>query len=275
LKPETSLLWQITGNSLKKPSFLYGTIHIQDKRVFSFDNIVLDKLYSCDAYAMETLLDDIDPAKLQKVFLMRNNTLKNLLNEKEYNKLKTLLADKFNLDISALEKTKPMFLSSRLLQFYEMKEMPEALDLYFYKIAKEKGKILLGIEKFSEQISAVNKVSLYDQCNMLRQLINKPDAIENKFNELLNAYLDSDFTKILKLTKDKSISQNFNNVFIINRNRIMAERIIKYSKKYSVFFALGTGHLAGKDGIINLLKNKGFILTPLKFSFNYETSTIN
>ena len=41
-----SLLWKVTGKDLKEPSYLYGSIHIQDQRVFSFDTTVLTALYS-------------------------------------------------------------------------------------------------------------------------------------------------------------------------------------------------------------------------------------
>ena len=89
-----SLLWEITKKGIEHPSYLYGTIHIQDKRVFSFDRIVTDKLYSCDVYAMESIIDDIDPVSLQKVFFMKKHSLKELLKPKEYNALSIVLHDK-------------------------------------------------------------------------------------------------------------------------------------------------------------------------------------
>ncbi|HRW20642.1 MAG TPA: TraB/GumN family protein, partial [Bacteroidales bacterium] len=51
-----SLLWEITGKGFEKPSYLYGTIHIQDKRVFAFDSVVYEKINFCDAFAMEVLM---------------------------------------------------------------------------------------------------------------------------------------------------------------------------------------------------------------------------
>ena len=60
-----SLLWKVTGKDLKEPSYLYGSIHIQDQRVFAFDTTVLTALYSCDAFAMEILMDELDPQEVK------------------------------------------------------------------------------------------------------------------------------------------------------------------------------------------------------------------
>lgn len=65
-----SLLWKVSGKNMKAPSYLYGTIHIQDERVFSFDNTVYNALFSCDAFAMEVLLDEVDPVQMHECMMM-------------------------------------------------------------------------------------------------------------------------------------------------------------------------------------------------------------
>jgi uncharacterized protein len=270
-----SLLWEISGNYLKKPSYIYGTIHIQDKRVFTFDNIVYEKFNECEAFAMEALIDDIDPLSLQNVFLMKRHTLKSLLEEDIYDKLKIIIQKELNSDISIFEKTKPMFISSLLIQSYEAGDMAEALDMYFLKLAKEKNKEIFGIETFNQQLSVVKKISIKEQCDMLIDMIKEPDLLGKKFNDLLEAYINADLNKILKLSKEKALSNNFNNVFIKDRNKRMARKIISFSKKHSTFNTLGAGHLPGDDGIVNLLKNKGYTLTPIKFGFNNREANNN
>src|SRR4051812_19040402 len=54
-----NLLWKISGNGLNKPSYLFGTMHLRDKRVFDFSDSVLVKLQECDAFAMEVIPDSI------------------------------------------------------------------------------------------------------------------------------------------------------------------------------------------------------------------------
>lgn len=265
-----SLLWEINKKGIEHPSYLYGTIHIQDQRVFCFDSIVTDKLMNCEAYAMESVIDEIPPSILNKVFFMKKQTLRDVLDRKNYEKLESILKEKFNMDISMFERTKPLFVSSALVQFYEYRDMPEALDMFFLKIARENHKTIIGIEKFREQLATVNKISVQEQCKMLIELIKDPDSIEKKFNDLLEAYLNADFKMIEKLSSDKSIFADFNKAFLTERNKKMAYRIGRYCKMQSTFCAVGAGHLVGKYGLVNLLTDKGFDLTPVKFSFNLK-----
>jgi uncharacterized protein len=262
-----SLLWEITGKGIKKPSYLYGTIHIQDKRVFSFDETVYDKFNSCEAFAMETIIDEIDPLSMQDIFMMKRHKLRDLMDEEHYKKLSNIIRKNFNSDISLFEKTKPIFITSQLIQFYEAKDMAEALDMHFLRLARDSGKLILGIEKFSHQLAAVNKIPVYEQCDMLKKFIDKPETIQDKYNELLDAYLSKDFKSIKKLIKDTSFSDNFNYIFISERNRKMARKIGVFCKKYSTFNAFGAGHLIGKESVISLLKEKGFNVKPIGFSF--------
>src|SRR3989344_4320498 len=67
---ENALLWEISGNGLKQPSFLYGTIHIQRKEVFNYDSIVNVIFDTCAAYAMELNMDEISPFSAAKKMMM-------------------------------------------------------------------------------------------------------------------------------------------------------------------------------------------------------------
>src|SRR5688572_11063629 len=67
---DKTLLWEITGNGLKTPSYLYGTIHIQNARVFAYDTIVAHIFNGCDAYAMELNMDDMKMAEMMKFMMM-------------------------------------------------------------------------------------------------------------------------------------------------------------------------------------------------------------
>jgi uncharacterized protein len=50
----------------------------------------------------------------------------------------------------------------------------------------------------------------------------------------------------------------------------MAERLTVMLESQTVFCAVGAAHLAGEGGILNYLREKGFVLTPVKFEFLSE-----
>ncbi len=260
-----SLLWKITGKGLKKPSYLYGTIHIQDKRVFAFDDTVLNTLKSCDAYAMELNPEKIDPQKMKKLTLMKKHTIKELLTQEEYDKLDKYLREKTGSSVMLFNKVKPFFIQSQIMQLDMPKDEAEALDLYFFKYAKKHNLKVYGIEKLKEQLAAVNKISLKDQAKMLMQSVE--DTTSQNFEDLVSAYRSQDLKKLYKLLRDTTLPQNFEEAFLIKRNKVMAKRISKFIKKQSVFNAIGAAHLAGEHGVIALLRKKGYTVEPVHFEF--------
>ncbi len=265
-----SLLWKITGNGLKTPSYLYGTIHIQDKRVFSFDTTVTNAFNSCDAFAMEILLSKVKPETLKKATIMKKGSLKELMSEDDYKLVAKVFHEKTGANILLYDKMKPFFLSSQIEQADMPKDMDEALDLYFYKLAEKQGKSTFGVEKFEQQVAAIDKVSLKDQIKMLIDAVK--DTSKDDFSDLLNAYLNFNLNKLMELTsKDTTLPGNFAEAFLINRNKVMAKSIKKLTKKHKIFVAVGAAHLPGDKGVIKLLRDYGFTVEPVKFKFNYKS----
>ncbi len=260
-----SLLWKITGKGLKKPSYLYGTIHIQDKRVFAFDDTVLNTLKSCDAYAMELNPEKIDGKELKQFMLMKKHTLKDLLTPEEYKELDNFMQEKLGQSALLYNKTKPFFIQSQLMQLSMPKDEEEALDMFFFKQAKAAGMDVYGIEKLKEQLAAVNKISLKDQAKMLMETVR--DTTNQNFEDLVKAYRNEDLKKLSELLKDTTLPGNFEEAFLIKRNKVMAKRISKLIKKQSVFNAIGAAHLPGEHGVIELLRKKGYTVEPVPFKF--------
>lgn len=262
-----SLLWEITGKGIKHPSYLYGTIHIQDKRVFSYDKIVEDKINECKAYAMEILMDDVKPEVAQAAVIMENQSLDKLLSKEDYTLLDSVFKAKTGTGIALYKKMKPFFIMSQLMQSDMNQDMELALDLHFLDIAKKNGKKTLGIEDFEDQIGAVDKLPLEAQCEMLMESIKNPSDESDKFDEMLAAYLNAELTTLMILINDTTMPAVFNDEFIVKRNIKMANNIAKFAKKQSSFCAIGAAHLPGSDGVIELLRSKGLEVKPVLFKF--------
>ncbi|GAB4277487.1 MAG: hypothetical protein Kow0068_00610 [Marinilabiliales bacterium] len=260
------MLWEISGKGINK-SYLYGTIHIQDKRVFQYDPIVEEKIKECDAYAMELLLDEIDKEELEKSMYMKKTTIKELLTQEEYKLLDSLMKAKTGMGLILFNKMKPFFISSQLMQTDMSKDMEDALDMHFLKIARQEGKLTFGIEKLSDQVQAIDKISLKDQCKMLMESLNDTTQATASFDNLLKAYLEANLDTMIILSSDTSLPELFNKAFLIDRNKGMAKNIIKICKKHKTFNAIGAAHLGGKDGVIELIRKKGYIVKPIPFDF--------
>lgn len=264
-----SLLWKVSGKNIKSPSFIYGTIHIQDKRVFEFDKTVLDALLSCDAFAMEILLDEVSPSEIKEAMFMKKHTIKDFLTPQQYEILDSIVKVKTGVGMIIYNKMKPFFLSSQIMQLSIKKDMELPLDLYFLKIARENNKSCFGVEKFSHQVAAIDAIPLKDQVDMLYQGLT--DTVRNndsiKLNEMLNAYLNFDLQAVFEMTQDTSLPENFNKAFLIDRNKVMVKNFINIAKKHSLFCAVGAAHLPGEKGILELLREKGYVVEPVVFKW--------
>ena len=49
-----SLLWEISGNGLDKPSYLYGTMHVSKKIAFRLDDVFFEALNKSEIVALES-----------------------------------------------------------------------------------------------------------------------------------------------------------------------------------------------------------------------------
>lgn len=253
-----SLLWKISGKDIKE-SYIYGTIHIQDERVFVFEDIVKQKIDKCEAFSMEILFDNIDFSKMQKLMLMKDKTLEEILKSEELKKLDEYIKEKSGLSIALFRKIKPFFIYAQLLQLQMNSDRKLAMDLEFMYYAKKKNKNLYGLESIEDQIKAIDKISLQEQAKMLLSLVEEKNKMQEELEQLINLYLSQDIDKLFSHTiENEDMPAKFEKYFITNRNKKMTREIIKISRKKSCFHTVGSAHLGGANGILQLLKNKGY-----------------
>ena len=227
---------------MKQPSYLYGSIHIQDARVFAFDStVVLGTLQSCDAFAMEILMDEIDPMELKKSqFMPKGKLLSKMMKPADFAKLDSVCKAKLGITAYFVNGYKPFFLSSALQQADMAKDKEDALDLYFLKKARAAGKNCYGVEQYQDQIAAIDAISLKEQIKMLVESLEmtEQDSVQSEFEELLNAYLTYNFDKMLELSNDPSMPKKFNKVFQDFSNKFPIEEYAYMRIEYNLVMAI-------------------------------------
>lgn len=257
-----TLLWKINGDDLPGPSYLFGTIHVREKRVFDFNDSVMVKLNEVDAYAMEVLMDDdIESEIAGKLMLEEGQTLQDLYTPQEYKTLKKFFSSKLNIDISSYDHMKPFVLLT-LLSAYDIQftdAMSIEVDRFLLKLADKAGKQLLGIETLDEQLNMFDEISH----DMLLYSVEHYDEVSDGYEKLVDAYTKEDLDQLFKYITESPEMEGSVDKMIFQRNITMADRMVKMAREQTTFFAVGAGHLPGKDGIIDLLKRKGYTVTPV------------
>lgn len=262
-----SLFWEISGNGLEEPSYLYGTMHTQDERAFDFKDGVLDAFNNCSAYAMELNMDSVDQMEIMSLLMMEGDAaLDNLLTEEEYEYVNTFFTDSVGVGLIMFNKMQPMYTSSMVSLRSLNSQESEALDLYFFSMAKEQGKAVYGLEEMVEQIGAFNSIDYGKQAEGLVEAVDAAydGSGDAEVAAMMDVYANGDLDSLLVMTQsaDSDLDSNFSKTFLIDRNHRMANRAVPMIKEGSVFIAVGAAHLPGEQGVIELLRAKGYTVTP-------------
>jgi uncharacterized protein len=132
----SSLLWQISGNGLEEPSYLFGTLHLICPERFSFPVEWMFYFYNTSQLVLE--LDLSDPGLAQEfqegMFMTDGNSIEGLLDTPDLQILADFLADSVDLDITHTRRIMPMLLSAFLYP-HMLRCQPESYDYYLTEIA--------------------------------------------------------------------------------------------------------------------------------------------
>ncbi len=83
--------------------------------------------------------------------------------------------------------------------------------------------------------------------------------------KMIAVYKQNDVEKIYRFIKDNGGDGDFETALLVTRNKRWIPVIKKATAEKASFFAVGAGHLGGKEGVIALLKKEGYTLTPVLY----------
>ena len=268
------LLWKITGNGLKKPSYLFGTHHLIP---ISFLDSVPGLYKAFNASEMiigEMILSNLDAtAMMQKAAIMPNHIkMKDLLDEKDYQLVDAELKRVLKMGLNDLSILNP----SLILTLYEMEIYKQLTgfsddiksDSYFQLVGSEKGKKMLGLETIEQQISLLfENGTLQRQANLLLASIHEKESALNdmlRLNKLYRAGAIDEMVVMAKKTGDLTQFTEAEYAKIVDeRNADWMTKLPVQMQATSCFIAVGALHLGGEKGVVKLLQKAGFKVTAV------------
>lgn len=270
-----SILWEVSGNGLEEPSYLFGTIHISDERVFHWNDSLMICFDSCQTMAGELSMDEIDMAEVAYALKMPGDTtLKMLLSKKDYKLVKKYVRKNCGLLVRLLiNKIKPIYISVLINEgdLTEKSKEEEGknklfLDHYLQELAKQRGMEVKGLETALEQLNAIEVMSLEEQAQALVEEIKThkdQEEGEDILESMIQAYITHDLDSLYSLFIGNQFTEPLMESLIYNRNRVMLRRMIPLMHQSSTFVAVGAAHLPGDQGLIKLLRENGYVLRPV------------
>lgn len=267
-KKYPSLLWEITGNGLKKPSYLFGTMHVSSKLAFHLSDSFYNAIQKVDAVALE-----LNPEKWQGQMasldqLKLNYTRYARATGNDYLKENSFAISNYEDELKTALSTEPAMVNGLLYRSYKAKEDFEEdtfLDLYIFQTGKKLGKRATGVEDYYETEKIILQ-AYADMANDKKKKVIDTDgeSMGDIVEKLQDAYKRGDLDMMDSLDNITNQSAAFREKFMYRRNEIQAASIDTILKKSSLFVGVGAAHLAGEKGVIELLRKMGYRLRPVK-----------
>lgn len=260
-KSNYNLLWQISGKGLSKPSYLFGSMHVKDKRAFNFSDSLIKAMESTSAFVMEvhpdSLMKSFFEAKIERAGKKR---ITELITAEQIAELVKRFEAKngFVPDSSMLDN--PVLVAALMNDQVNRKDdMQTFVDAYLYGIARTMKKKIYGLEKPEDQVKL-----LYGSDAKIASLFDvDEEATAESMEKMVNVYAKGNLDDITALLSEESDDQ----LDLVNRNEVMANGIIKLIQADNLFVAVGAAHLNGEKGIISLLTRAGYTLRPVTATF--------
>ena len=256
---DKSLLWEISGNGLSKSSYLYGTIHMICGNDYFLSEKTKKAFNATESLFLEIDLSDPNELVFMQKAAMSTEPLSKKLTAKQLSDLDIILRKNTGMTIQQVDNYSMLTVLSLIsmksfgcenLKFYEME---------FIGLAKESKKSIGGLETIEAQIQFLNKAySADDMIAMLQETNDEETA------KMVQNYVNENLPELYKeLTTPKLMNENSKKWMLEVRNTNWVVKMPDIMKDKSTFFAVGAAHLLGEQGVINLLRKKGYTVKPI------------
>lgn len=264
LSTQGQLLWRVSGPSMSQPSYLFGTFHLTCKDQFWVDDSVRVALKQVKGLVLE--LNMRDPALMsdfiQSSRLPAGTTLLQDWPNTKKDSFSVALKQQYKLDAKNYETLQPMVLMSAL--YPKILNCPTAsYELFLMEEAQKLQLSLTGLEKASDQMKAMGRIPLSKQMESVYQMVLDPAHSRKEFDELWQLYQTKRIEELFVKTSEDPQLGAYQEYLLDERNRNWVDILPTMMAEKPVFIAVGAGHLGGKQGVIRLLRAKGYRVEPV------------
>ena len=268
---QKTFLWKVRSKT--NTVYVLGSYHLSKKEIYPLNQKIENAFDQSDILVVEANVNDIKKVDIQKfmesALYPANDTLEKHLSTETYEWVKKETSG-LGIPIELINKQKPWFLSMTLVSLESLKlgfDPDYGIDKYFISKAEGKKKIL-ELESLVYQIDLLSNLSDKDQELFLIYTLKDLNIMEQELDKLTQAWISGD-TKGMETILTRSVSEDkrLSSIFeklIYERNRKMVSKIEDFLRTKEVYFVMvGAGHLVGNQGIIEILKGKGYLVEQL------------
>ncbi len=260
-----SLLWRIEKPG-QKASWLFGTMHMICKEDYVWTPAMENALKQSETVCFEMDMDD--PAVLMQVAMgLIDNSGKKLRDHftpEQYARLDKYITDSLQGNLAMFDQMKPFALQALFLTKGGVCDSFLSYENEIVRQAQQDNKQVAGLETPEQQLAVINNIPADSVVAAIMNMVENPGQDWMQYREMTTLYRAQDLLGLHRLIGNAKGMDGVLNIFLDDRNRQWVGSMEKMMKKDVVFFAVGAGHLGGENGVISLLRQEGYTITPVK-----------
>jgi uncharacterized protein len=262
-----SLFWEVSGNELMEPSYLFGTFHLEGSDFVDSLTTVKQKLEAARTFAGEIIFDSSMQGKLAAYTIMKDSTLKMILGTSGFDSTAKWFNELTGMELAMYNQAHPVVVQMVLLTALQHKiyrNDSEPMDIYFQRQAKSKDKKLTGLETLEKQMDIMfNSKTLRQNGEQLLDLVSNKEHIRDSLIRMNVLYHQQDIEGLYKMMKAEKYHSERDLQILFTRNLSWLQTLLTLFREQSTFVAVGALHLPGEEGLISLLRQYGYTVRPL------------
>lgn len=267
---DKSFLWRV--KSAKGTLYLLGSIHYLKR-----ENYPLKKSIQEAFENSRTVVLEIDPQRdtperaqhvmLEKALYRDGTTLQQNISPQTY-QLAEQRARELGIDLLQMSQLKPWFVGLSLVsvKLQKMGFDPNfGLDLFLADRAKKGGKAIRGLETLEFQIGLLDQFSRAEQDSMLRQTLAELDMLDKGLEQIVQSWNSGDGRALeqLLLASMKDYPEIYEKIVVDRNRRWLADLVKMLEQGDKTLVVVGAAHLVGKNGLVELLQQRGYTVEQL------------
>jgi uncharacterized protein YbaP (TraB family) len=277
-KKYPSLMWEITGPGMRKPSYLYGSMHVSRKIAFHLGDTFFMAVKAVDVVALESNPGEwMDHYTNSEYYRKATTTSANYLNKYQY---RNFYRDAFFPDLPEVKTFSSLLAKRYNVMNHMLYRKNEALsdfeektylDLFIFQAGTKAGKQVIGLEDFEVSREMVREAETPPKKRDPNQKVTREQSkLRYRYGELIeDAYRKGDLDLLDSISRMMDPYPKYHTYMIVKRNEVMANTIDSVIRSgRSIFAACGAAHLPGDSGVIEMLRSMGYTMRPITRTIN-------
>lgn len=264
-QPANTLLWEISGNGLTAPSYVFGTFHMMCPEQLDLSQDIQQKVRATRQLVLELDFDDpnLVPELQQGMVFADGKTTRDYLSEKDYQTVSRFFQDSLGISFDQVAAVKPFMLSTFIYPKY-LGCQPASWEQALIGLAQAQQSEILGLETPTQQLATIDKLPFDKQAVVLVEGITEFDSMKKMFAEMVQLYRTQQVEALYSFSGDYfSEFEGLEKAMLEDRNRAWIPRMGELAAQKPTFFAVGAAHLGGPTGVLALLREAGYQVTPV------------